>query len=76
MIFMSILYIDLLKVLIPYISIDIKHIKGKTKDAFTAGIPSILPISIIDPCNGGINAPPTIAITNPAAPSVESSFNP
>ena len=76
MIFIAIAYIDLFKVLIPYVSIAIKHIKGKINDALTAGIPAILPISIIDPCNGGINAPPTIAITNPDAPSVESSFNP
>ena len=50
-----------------------KLIKGKINEKFTAGNQPTVPKSIIAPCNGGINAPPTIAITNPAAPSVVSS---
>lgn len=54
-----------------------KHKKGNKKEIFTAAKEPIDFKSIIDPCKIGIIAPPTIAITNPAAPRVESSsFNP
>ena len=54
-------------------AIIMKQIKGRTKLRLTAGKLHIIPQSIIIPCNGGINAPPTIAMTRKAAPSVESS---
>ena len=50
-----------------------KHKKGNEKDKLTAAKLPIVPLSIINPCKIGIKAPPTIAITNPAAPKVESS---
>jgi hypothetical protein len=45
-------------------------------EKFTAGMPITTPWSMIMPCSGGINAPPTIAMTKPAAPKVDSSFKP
>lgn len=57
-------------------AITTKQINGRIKEKFTAGSPITSPWSIIIPCSGGINAPPTIAITKPAAPNVDSSFKP
>lgn len=60
----------------PYINMATKQINGRINDALTAGSQPTVPRSIMEPCNGGIKAPPTIAITNPAAPRVESSPKP
>ncbi len=49
-----------------------KQMKGRMNEAFTAGWPKTVCWSIIQPCNGGMSAPPTMAITRKAAPSVES----
>ena len=45
---------------------------GRMNDTFTAGIPKSTCWSIRIPCNGGINAPPTMAITKNAAPNLVS----
>ena len=49
-----------------------KHTKGSAKLTFSAGIPATVFKSITAPCNGGIKAPPTIAMTRKAAPRVVS----
>ena len=45
-----------------------KQANGRMNDTFTAGMPQMVPWSIIKPCRGGIKAPPTIAMTRNAAP--------
>ena len=56
-----------------------KQIIGSINEKLTSETPRIFrsstplpPKSIILPCNKGIKAPPTIAITNPAAPILDS----
>lgn len=60
----------------PYSETARKQMNGSMNEAFTAGSHATRPRSIMAPCSGGISAPPTIAITSPAAPSVESSPSP
>ena len=53
-----------------------KQMNGRMNEALTEGMPATVPRSIIAPCNGGIKAPPTIAITRKAAPRVLSLSTP
>ena len=50
-----------------------KQTKGRIKEKLTPEKGPIVSMSIIKPCKIGIKAPPTIAITKPAAPRVVSS---
>src|SRR5690554_3439044 len=65
-----------LAVVYPKRATTTKQTKGKTKEKLTAGSPKTESRSTSIPCSGGIKAPPTIAITNPAAPRVVSSPTP
>jgi hypothetical protein len=49
-----------------------KHSKDNINEAFMVANGPTVFISIMVSCKIGINAPTTIAITKPAAPSVES----
>ena len=57
----------------PYSITTTKQKRGSTNETFTAGKPATEPRSMMAPCNGGMSAPPTIAITRNAAPRVVSS---
>ena len=50
-----------------------KQMNGSMKLKLTAGSHATCPKSMMAPCIGGMRAPPTMAITRNAAPSVESS---
>ena len=48
--------------------ITMKQMSGSMNDMLTAGMPQMVPWSIMSPWRGGIRAPPTIAMTRKAAP--------
>ena len=48
--------------------ITMKQMSGSMNDMLTAGMPQMVPWSIMSPWRGGISAPPTIAMTRKAAP--------
>ena len=66
-------YYDFFKAILcavrPYAATIMKQISGRTKETLTAGMPAIVPQSMIIPCSGGMSAPPTMAITRNAAPN-------